>query len=283
MKVAMLGWEFPPFLAGGLGVHCLELTTHLARLGVDLDFYMPKMPLTVGHAGVAAQHKHVRIREVEAEPGTSPYGAGKGYDANFNAAVELYNRRVVKAFRSDDADVLHAHDWITIPAALELSRRHKIPLVLTVHSLEFDRSGGFFPQTWIQRIEREGVHGADHVITVSHYTKQEVLEQYGADPTRITPIHNGVEWDRLGRVTRRRHEGNGTRRVLFLSRVSRQKGPLYFMETARRVLESEPDARFLVVGQGEMLPECIRFAVDRGFADRVSFTGFVSEDERPVF
>ena len=87
MKVAMLGWEFPPFLAGGLGIHCLELTTQLAKMGVDIDFYMPHMAVA-GDLRVADHHKHLRIREVEAEPGMSPYGdsSRRGYDAAFNEA-----------------------------------------------------------------------------------------------------------------------------------------------------------------------------------------------------
>jgi len=42
MKIAMLGWEFPPFVSGGLGVHCFELVRALAKLGVEVDFFMPK-------------------------------------------------------------------------------------------------------------------------------------------------------------------------------------------------------------------------------------------------
>ncbi|MCA1812159.1 MAG: glycosyltransferase family 4 protein, partial [Halobacteriales archaeon] len=195
MKVAMLGWEFPPFMAGGLGIHCLELTQRLAGLGVDIDFYMPHMQNVEGGLRVAEHHDHLRIREVEADPGLSPYG-GLGrthYERNFNAAVSLYNRRLVDAFDSPDADVLHAHDWITVPAALELKRRTGKPLVLTMHSLESDRSAGFYPQHWIEGIERSGVHGADRVIAVSRYTKRLLEQQYGADPNRVAAIHNGID------------------------------------------------------------------------------------------
>src|SRR5205085_4797259 len=68
LKIAMLGWEFPPFMAGGLGVHCLELTREMAHLGHAVDFYMPRMP-SVNPVGVAGQHQHLRITEVDAEPG----------------------------------------------------------------------------------------------------------------------------------------------------------------------------------------------------------------------
>jgi len=273
----MLGWEFPPFMAGGLGIHCLELTRGLSRMGVDIDFYMPHMKSIEGDLKVSQHHDHLRILEVEAEPGTSPYGNGSAhYEENFNAAVALYNRRLVDAFDSHDADVLHCHDWITVPAALELKRRTGLPLVHSVHSTEFDRSAGFAPQHWIEDIERQGIHGADLVIAVSRYTKALVEKFYRADPQRVRPVHNGVDLEKFHAVADRdysKHRG----RVLFLSRMSRQKGPLYFLEAARRVLEKRPHTRFVMAGKGEMLPECIAFAVRHGFADRIEFTGFVPD------
>ncbi|HEX2065777.1 MAG TPA: glycosyltransferase family 4 protein [Candidatus Thermoplasmatota archaeon] len=285
MKVAMLGWEFPPFMAGGLGIHCLELTQHLARQGVAIDFYMPHMQAIEGGLRVAEHHGHLRIKEVEADPGLSPYGNGRSqYERNFNAAVSLYNQRLVDAFDSHDADVLHAHDWITVPAALELKRRTGKPLVLTMHSLESDRSAGFYPQAWIEGIERSGVHGADKVIAVSRYTKRLVERQYGADPAKVVAIHNGIDPGKFHDPAGRDYDcaaGHGT--VLFLSRLSRQKGPLHFLRAARRVLDVRPGARFVMAGTGEMLGECIQYALEHGMGDRVRFTGFVGGDELADF
>lgn len=279
----MIGWEFPPFMAGGLGVHCLELTQRLAQQGADIDFYMPHMESIEGSARTAEQHGHLRIHEVEAEPGISPYGRGKAnYEKNFNAAVALYNQRVVKAFQSHDADVLHCHDWITVPAGLELKRRTGLPLVLTIHSTEYDRSAGFFPQHWIEEIERQGVHGADRVIAVSRYTRQLLLKNYGADQDRVVPVHNGVDLGKFREAKVRNYEARrGT--VLFLSRLSRQKGPLFFLRTAKRVLEVRPDTRFVVAGKGEMLPECIEYVLEHDIADRIQFTGYVPGEDLADF
>jgi glycosyltransferase involved in cell wall biosynthesis len=286
MKVAMLGWEFPPFMAGGLGIHCLELTQGLARIGVQLDFYMPHMPSMADGLRVADHHGHLNIVEVEAEP-IDPYGGstrdkGRRYEQNFNAAVMLYNERLVDAFKSFDADVLHCHDWITVPAALELRRRTGIPLVFTVHSIEHDRSAGFMPQAWIEDIERRGVAGADRVIAVSRYTKGLVEKAYGADPSKVVAVHNGVDFSKFKPgMDRDYHDGRGS--VLFLSRLSRQKGPLYFLKAAKRVLEVRPGTRFVVAGKGEMLGECIEYAFDQGIADNVRFTGFVDMEQQAAF
>lgn len=275
----MLGWEFPPFMSGGLGIHCLELTSGLARQGLAIDFYMPHMATIEGPMRVAEHHDHLRVVEVEADPAVGPYEARPGqYQENFNTAVWLYNQRLVDSFDSADADLLHCHDWITIPAGLELRRRTGLPLVITVHSTEFDRSAGVAPQSWIEDIEREGIRTADRVITVSRYTKAVVGRLYGGDERRVVPVHNGVNFSKFHAGAQREYDdAPGT--VLFLSRLTRQKGPLFFLETARRVLQTRPETRFVVAGKGEMLGECIQYALDHGIADRVQFTGFVAMED----
>ena len=63
MKVAMLGWEYPPFKAGGLATHCYGLTRSLADKNVKVDFYMPKTKHDTG-----SDNPNLRIIEVgEAE------------------------------------------------------------------------------------------------------------------------------------------------------------------------------------------------------------------------
>ncbi len=279
MKVAMIGWEFPPFMAGGLGIHCLELTTQLARLGLTIDFYMPHMAVE-GDLRVAQHHRHVNIIEVEADPLLSPYGGSptSKYSDAFNASVDEYNRRVVDAFQSHDADVIHAHDWISFRAALEIKRRTGKPLVWSCHSTEYDRSAGFFPQDWIIALERQAVQESDLVIAVSEYTKKQLVDRYGGDADRIVAIHNGVDFAKFADHAERDY-AKTTNTVLYLSRVSRQKGPMSFIRAAKRVLEQTRDVRFVVAGKGEMLPELIEFAVKHGIAEHVTFTGFVPDAE----
>lgn len=279
MKVAMIGWEFPPFMAGGLGIHCLELTTQLARMGVDIDFYMPHMAVE-GDLRVADHHKHLRIHEVEAEPGMSPYGdsSKRGYDAAFNEAVWQYNLRVVDAFASHDADVVHAHDWITYQAAVEIKRRTGKPLVWSCHSTEYDRSAGFFPQNWIIDLERDAVRQADVVIAVSELTRKQLIDRYGADPGKVVAIHNGVDFSKWSDHSDRDYT-HPSKVVLYLSRVSRQKGPMSFIRAAKRVLDRDRSVRFVVAGKGEMVPEMIQYCLANGIMENVSFTGFVPDSE----
>ncbi len=275
----MIGWEFPPFMSGGLGIHCLELTTELAKMGADIDFYMPHMSTIEGPLRVRDHHRHVRIIEVEADGAADPYGGrARRYDEAFNDAVRRYNERLKAEFASFDADVLHAHDWITADAAIAIHRATGIPLVWTCHSIEHDRSAGFFPQRWIMDVERAAALAADAVIAVSAYTKSLLVARYGADPGRVFPVHNGVDFSKFASHHDRDY-ARGTRNVLFLSRVSRQKGPMYFIRAAHRVLDHDRSVRFIVAGKGEMLPEMVEYATRHRFDDRVTFTGFVPESE----
>jgi glycosyltransferase involved in cell wall biosynthesis len=275
----MIGWEFPPFMSGGLGIHCLELTTQLAKVGVDIDFYMPHIAME-GDLRVASHHKHLKIHEVEAEPGLSPYDdqRRRGYDAAFNDSVRLYNRRVVEAFTSHDADVLHAHDWITFAAASELKKRTGKPLVWSCHSTEYDRSAGYFPQPWIIEMEKAAVREADIVIAVSGLTRQQLIDRYDAEPDKVVVVHNGVDFAKWSDHADRDY-GHTEKVVLYLSRVSRQKGPMSFIRAAKRVLEVDPFVRFVVAGKGEMVPEMIQFCIANGIMEKVMFTGFVPDSE----
>jgi len=275
----MIGWEFPPFMAGGLGIHCLELTTQLAKMGVDIDFYMPHIAIE-GDLRVAQHHKHLRIHEVEAEPGMSPYGdsSRRRYDDAFNDAVWQYNMRVVDAFASQDADVIHAHDWITYKGGAEIKRRTGKPLVWSCHSTEYDRSAGFFPQQWIIDIEKAAVRDADLVIAVSEYTRKQLIDRYGADPARVVAIHNGVDFSKWADVADRDYS-QSSKVVLYLSRVSRQKGPMSFIRAAKRVIHRDRNVRFVVAGKGEMIPEMIQYCIENGIMENVSFTGFVPDNE----
>jgi len=274
-RVAMIGWEFPPFISGGLGVHCLMLTRELSRSGAGVDFYMPRMD----EGGVGSHHSHLKIIEVPASGGINPYPlTKKNYDSNFFAAVEEYNARVVESFESFDAEVVHCHDWITVKAGIEINRRYGIPLVLTIHSTEYDRSAFFMPQDWIIDVEREGMNTADAVIAVSNWTKNMLMDKYGIPSVKIYAVYNGIDVSAFARVGGRDYEQGG-KRVLFLARLTRQKGPRYFITAAKKVLDEVGDAEFVVAGKGEMLGELIELSLELGIPHRIRFVGFVPDDE----
>lgn len=264
MKIAMIGWEYPPFKVGGLGTHCYGLTHGLADKNVHIDFFMPKL-----RKKVKSDNKNIKIIEVgEAE--VYPYDRpdDKEIGGKFFDAVYRYNELLVKRVKGT-YDLIHCHDWLTMKAAVALKEKLGVPLVLTVHSTEYDRSGWIYPNQWFIDIEREGMQKADRIIAVSEFTKRVVVEKYGINPDKITVVHNAVY-----------PIGDGEKRnlILFLGRLTIQKGPEFFLKTAKKVLEYE-DARFVIAGIGDMMPRLIEQAVHLGISNKVIFTGKLTEEE----
>lgn len=271
MKVAMIGWEYPPFKVGGLGTHCYGLTRSLADKGVSVDFYMPKTK----HSA-SSDRENLVIKEV-GETTIFPYDRpdSKEIAGQFFEAVYKYNALV--ASKVDFAvkvqgkyDAVHCHDWLTMKAGIALKEKLDIPFILTVHSTEYDRSGWLYPNQWFIDIEREGMEKADRIIAVSHFTKRVIVEKYGINADKISVVHNAVY--PIG-------EGEKQNVVLFLGRLTIQKGPEFFLKAAKKVLELEENCKFVVAGMGDMLPQLIDEALALGIANNVIFTGLLTEDE----
>jgi glycogen(starch) synthase len=263
LKIAMIGWEYPPFKVGGLATHCYGLTRSLADHNVHIDFYMPKTK----QKAVSDKHNLV-IKEI-GETDIFPYDRpDKELQGVFFDAVYRYNDLVASKVQGK-YDLIHCHDWLTMKAGEALKEKMNIPLVLTVHSTEYDRSGGLYPNQWFIDIEREGMEKADRIIAVSNFTKKIIVDKYGINPEKIRVIHNAVYPI---------SEGKKQKIVLFLGRLTLQKGPEFFLKTAKKVLEYE-NCKFVVAGMGDMLPQLIDKAVAMNVADKIIFTGLLTEEE----
>jgi len=265
MKVAMIGWEYPPFTVGGLGTHCYGLTRSLANMGVKVDFYMPQTK----HRA-SSDNCNLVIKEV-GETTVFPYDRPESNEiaGQFFDAVSRYNTLVATKVKGT-YDVIHCHDWLTIQASIALKDLLGVPLVLTVHSTEYDRSGWLHPNQWFIDVEREGMKKADKIIAVSQFTKRTIIEKYGIDPEKITVIYNAVYPIA---------EGEKQKLVLFLGRLTIQKGADVFLRAAKKVTEFEPGVRFVVAGAGDLLPDLINQAVKLGISNRVIFTDHLTDDE----
>jgi len=271
MKIAMIGWEYPPFKAGGLATHCYGLTRSLANKNVKIDFYMPKTKQNVG-----SDNPNIRIIPV-GDSEIFPYDRPDSREiaGDFYEAVYKYNDLVVKKIlynmeKHGKYDVVHCHDWLTMNAGISIKEKTGIPLIVTVHSTEYDRSGWLNPNQWFIDIERKGMEHANRVIAVSHFTKRIIVEKYGIPPDKITVIHNAVFPV---------PEGHKKDIVLFLGRLTIQKGAEFFLRAAQKVKKYEPDTKFVVAGDGDMLPRLITQAIDLGLSDKVIFTGRLSDEE----
>jgi len=264
MKIAMIGWEYPPFKAGGLATHCYGLTRSLADKNIYIDFYMPKTKNEIKN-----DKEKINIIEV-GKTTVFPYDRPKvkELEGQFFDCVDQYNALLEKKV-DGTYDVLHCHDWLTVKAGVALKDSLKIPLVLSIHSTEYDRSGKMVPSSWFIEIEKKGMEAADKIIAVSNYTKRILINNYQINPDKIRVIHNAVY-----PIPEQRKQ----KIVLFLGRLTIQKGPLFFLRAAKKVLDHE-DCQFIVGGSGDMLQELIDESVRLGISNRVIFTGRLTDEE----
>lgn len=354
MRIFMLGWEFPPFISGGLGTACYGLTKALNQLGHEVLFVLPQVidaseathvqlrtptPTQMTAAsqavnqqlGYRAYHdpemENVELRAIPSIL-TSPYArpdatpeelvaasggrlildpitgqtiavpqetqsaadtptsvlgppktsgtAGGHYGGDMFAEVHRYARIAMQMAVGEQFDVVHAHDWMTYPAGLAVAAISGKPLVVHVHSTEFDRSGEHVNQR-IYDIERQGMHGATRIIPVSHLTRNLVLRHYGVPPEKIDVVYNAIDFNNGSPtpVAIKRDE----KIVLFLGRITMQKGPEYFLAAAKRVLDYVPNVRFIMAGSGDLIRKSIEMAASMGIGHKVLFTGFLRGDD----
>lgn len=127
------------------------------------------------------------------------------------------------------------------------------------------------------------MHAAVRVCAVSMLTKQIVVARYGVDPEKIDVVYNGVEQSG-GAPPAGARINPKDKIVLFLGRITMQKGPEYFIAAAKRVLEKRSDVKFLVAGSGDMAKRTIELAAEMGIGHKVLFTGFLrGKDVARVF
>jgi glycosyltransferase involved in cell wall biosynthesis len=226
--------------------------------------------------GQAGRTPTAASRPAGGSQGTAVVGAGGMYSGDMFAEVDRYAGLVVQLCQDEDFDVVHAHDWMTYPAGIAVAGLTGKPLVVHVHSTEFDRSGEHVNQR-IYDIERRGMEQAAHVVAVSHLTRHLIMKRYGIADQRITVIYNAIDQNGFsGTAQLPARIERDDKIVLFLGRITMQKGPEYFLAAAKRVLELVDNVRFVMAGSGDMIRRTIELAAEMGIGHRVLFTGFLS-------
>ncbi len=208
-----------------------------------------------------------------------------------DACTELARRLTAEAAATGTPgfDAVHAHDWTTLPAGVAVAEALGLPLVAHVHATEFDRHGEGEPgvDDPIRRIEREGLARASRVLAVSRRTRDTLVDRYGVDPDRVRVVYNAASPEAPAEAEASADAPAGfeasippdAKVVLFLGRITAQKGPGYFLEAARAVLARQPETLFVVAGDGDRLSESMRKVREGGLAKSVIFTGFLRGDD----
>ena len=221
MKVTLFTNEYPPYIYGGAGVHVDYLSRFLAK------------------------HIPVEIRafgDQNAQSGNLDIHGFTGWEAlgkKLPFSKVLQTLAVNLAFNNSpvDAQIVHCHTWYTFFAGFLAKILYKLPLVVTMHSLEPLRpwkqeqlGTGYELSSWI---EKNGVDAADRIIAVSAEMKQDIVRLYQVDPAKVAVIHNGIDLQQYQATPDRSYlEEKGIKEpyLLFVGRISRQKGILQLIE-----------------------------------------------------
>ena len=243
MRVGLLTREYPPEVYGGAGVHVEYLARELTRHeGLTVHCWGAERDA----AGVVAH------RAWDALAGGEPHLA-----ALQAMSIDL---SMVAAVQGDE--LVHSHTWYANLAGHLAGLTYGIPHVATVHSLEPLRpwrveqlGGGYALSSFCERVALEG---ADAVIAVSQGMRADILASYPAiDPALVQVIYNGIDAQEYrrdpGTEVLKRHGVDPARpSVVFVGRITRQKGVPYLLEAA---LEFDPGAQLVLCAGAPDTPE----------------------------
>ena len=233
MRIALFTNEYPPHVYGGAGVHVEYLSRELARLesgehAVDVFCFGEQRET----------HGNLRVHGVAPEV-TLPV-----QDPRHARLLDALGRDLAMTGAVEAPDIVHCHTWYSHLAGCLAKPLTGARLVLTTHSLEPHRpwkaeqlGTGYGATVWI---ERTAYGNADGVVAVSGAMKEDVQTLYGVPPERVRVIHNGIDPDEY----RPRPAPATLRRlgidpeipiVLFVGRITRQKGILHLVRALRHL------------------------------------------------
>ena len=225
MRVDFVTKEYPPNIYGGAGVHISELVKVL-RHHIQANVHAFGNPI--------------------AEPNTFGYAVPENF-AEQNSALQTIATNLEMIPDISGADLVHSHTWYANFAGHLAGLLHEIPHVITAHSLEPLRpwkreqlAGGYAVSSFI---EQSAYEGAKKVIAVSNGMRKDILRSYpNLDPQKVEVIYNGIDSQKWAptqnqAVLDRYGIDKARRTVMFVGRITRQKGLSYFLQAARDLPE----------------------------------------------
>jgi starch synthase len=220
MRVDLLTKEYPPEIYGGAGVHVAEL---VRALRTDIEVVVRCFGAPRDAADTFAYAVPAQLADANASLAT--------------LGVDLQMARDVQG-----ADIVHSHTWYANGAGHIAQLLHGVPHVVTAHSLEPLRpwkaeqlGGGYRVSSWI---ERTAFEGADAVIAVSDGMRRDILRSYPSlDESRVQTVYNGIDLERWKPTVdpdtvRALGIDPDRRSVVFVGRITRQKGLPYLLRAA---------------------------------------------------
>jgi glycosyltransferase involved in cell wall biosynthesis len=274
MRIALLAWESLHSVAvGGVAVHVTELAAALERRGHEVHVFV-----RLGEG----QHTYGRIDGVHYH--RCPIMLHPDFVVEMNNMCNALAHFLgeTEAYQGGAFDIVHAHDWLAAKAVVQAKNDRGRRTVFTLHSTEYGRCGNLNHNgrsAQIRAVEAEGAYVADRVITVSAALAEEVKWLYGVPDWKLRVVHNGVNCERFdgyvdpGVVRSRYGIGPLDPTVLYVGRLTAQKGPDLLLEAVPGILSYRGDAKVVFVGDGDMRGALEQRAWQLGVAHAVRFLG----------
>lgn len=277
MRIAMFSWEsLNAVKVGGLAPHVTELSEALALMGHEIHIFTRNKDM-LPYEIINDVHYHRVYHALEG-------GIIQQMDSMCDA---MYTAFVDASEIFGDFDLTHVHDWHPVNLVCRLKEEYSIPFVITYHSTEWGRNGNQHGNWWeameISHREWRGGYESSRVIATATIFKNEIQHLYQIPDEKISIVPNGIHENKMqmdvdpGKVKSEYGIHPYAPVVLFVGRMNYQKGPDLLVQAIPEVLASRWDAKFVIIGEGEMRPECERIANDLNIKDSCHFLGYVDE------
>ena len=301
MRMAVLVYEYPPKIVGGLGTYAAEITRKFVLLDHDVSVFTMNddkgsLPTRELWRGIEI-HRPLHLDVSDSLPDVIAEDVKKwGRGIQLFSQILVYNylsasKIVNELVRRDEFkyDMIVAHDWLSVISGVAIKRELGIPLVFHVHSTEKGRTLGNGSDV-VSNIESRGGLMADMIITVSEAMKSELME-LGFPKEKIQVCYNGVDPKKYSReqvsdekvmeVRQSYGVGDNDLMALFVGRLVWIKGVDRLIRAMPQVLQTIPNLKLVIVGLGEMREYLEKLVQTLKLKDVVKFRfEFIPEEER---
>jgi len=280
MRIAFFSWEsLHSIQVGGLACVTTELAAALERKGNEV-------------------HVFTRIgpgqREYEVIDGVHYHRCHFPFNSDFIQEMKNMSHSMAESFFgcenvSGRFDIVHGHDWHVTFALDRIKKERNKKVVWTIHSNQYGRDGNKHnggKAKVINDIEWYGTYVADRLITCSDTMKKETQWLHRVPDWKMRVIPNGISfhhfdgWINPEPVKRKYEIGPTDPTVLFVGRMTHQKGPDLLLEAVPNVLGDYPRAKFVFVGDGYTRIHLESKARQLGVAHAAKFMGYIPENEK---
>ena len=277
LKIAMFSWEsLHSVKVGGLAPHVTELSEALASMGHSMHIFTRNNDHKP-HEIINGVHYHRVNHDLSG-------GIVNQMDSMCDA---MYSRFMEVSSVYGPFDILHIHDWHPVNVVSRL-KELGIPFIITYHSTEWGRNGNVHGSWWeadeISHREWKGGYESAKVIVTSQHFKDEVQYLYQIPDYKISIIPNGIFSGKMkkdvdaGEVKKRFGIHPLAPVVLFIGRMSSQKGPDLLVESIPKTLDHRWDTQFVFIGEGELRPHCEYLANASLVSDYCHFLGYADDE-----